>query len=139
LKIRPYDCADEPEVVALWQVCELTRSWNDPHKDIERKLGCQPDWFLVGELDGRIIASAMFGYDGHRAWMNYLAVSPEHQHCGHARSLIAHGEAALTAAGCPKLSLQIRSSNAKVIAFYQHLGYSQDDVVSMGKRLVHDV
>ena len=132
MKIRPYDDADQAQVVALWQ------RWNAPLKDSARKQAVRPEWFLVGELDGQVIASVMFGYEGHRGWMNYLAVAPEHQTSGHAHALIAHGEALLLAAGCPKLSLQVRSSNARVIAFYESLGYRQDDVISLGKRLIPD-
>lgn len=138
MKIRPYADADLAEVVALWQTCDLTRPWNDPVKDIARKQGVRPEWFLVGERDGAVIASAMFGYDGHRGWMNYLAVAPSHRAQGHARALIACGESLLLAAGCPKLSLMVRRSNAQVLGFYQALGYSQDDVVSLGKRLIPD-
>ena len=138
MKIRPFADTDQTAVVALWQACELTRPWNDPVKDIARKQGIQPDWFLVGELDGAVIASVMFGYDGHRGWMNYLAVAPEHQARGYAKALIAHGESLLLAAGCPKLSLMVRRSNAQVLGFYQALGYAQDDVVSLGKRLIPD-
>ena len=138
MKIRPYADADQAAVVALWQACELTRPWNDPVKDIARKQGIQPEWFLVGELDGAVIASVMFGYDGHRGWMNYLAVAPEHQGQGHAKALIAQGEALLLAAGCPKISLMVRRSNTQVLGFYQALGYAQDDVVSLGKRLIPD-
>lgn len=137
--IRPYRATDETAVIALWQACDLTRPWNDPHKDIARKLAQQPALFLVAELDGSVAASAMFGYEGHRGWVNYLAVLPAHQGNGLARALMAQGEVLLEAAGCPKLNLQIRSSNAGVIAFYKHLGYAQDEVVSMGKRLVSDM
>ncbi len=136
--IRPYQATDEAAVIALWQACDLTRPWNDPRKDIARKLTQQPALFLVTEQDSAIAASAMFGYEGHRGWVNYLAVLPAHQGSGLARALMARGEALLEAAGCPKLNLQIRSSNAGVIAFYKHLGYVQDEVVSMGKRLVAD-
>jgi len=136
--IRPYADADQAQVVALWQICELTRPWNDPVKDIARKQQVRPEWFLVGELDGQVIASVMFGYEGHRGWMNYLAVAPEHQSKGYAHALIAKGEALLLAAGCPKISLQVRSSNARVIAFYQSLGYAQDEAISLGKRLISD-
>ena len=139
MKIRPYADADQPQVVALWQACELTRPWNDPVKDILRKQQVRPEWFLVGELDGRVIASVMLGYEGHRGWMNYLAVAPKHQSRGYAHALIAKGEALLLAAGCPKISLQVRSSNARVIAFYQSLGYGQDEVISLGKRLIPDL
>ena len=136
--IRPYADADQAQVVALWQICELTRPWNDPEKDIARKQQVRPEWFLVGELDGQVIASVMFGYEGHRGWMNYLAVAPQYQSKGYAQALIETGEALLLAAGCPKISLQVRSSNAKVIAFYQSLGYAQDEAISLGKRLIPD-
>ena len=138
MKVRPYANADQAAVVALWQACDLTRPWNDPVKDIARKLGVQPEWFLVGEIHGTLIASVMFGYDGHRGWMNYLAVVPERQGQGHAKALIAQGEALLLAAGCPKISLMVRRSNTQVLGFYQALGYGQDDVVSLGKRLIPD-
>ena len=136
--IRPYADADQAQVVALWQICELTRPWNDPVKDIARKQQVRPEWFLVGELDGQVIASVMFGYEGHRGWMNYLAVAPQYQSKGYAQALIETGEALLLAAGCPKISLQVRRSNAKVIAFYQSLGYAQDEAISLGKRLILD-
>jgi len=136
--IRPYADADQAQVVALWEICELTRPWNDPVKDIARKQQVRPEWFLVGELDGQVIASVMFGYEGHRGWMNYLAVAPQYQSKGYAQALIETGEALLLAAGCPKISIQVRSSNAKVIAFYQSLGYAQDEAISLGKRLISD-
>jgi ribosomal protein S18 acetylase RimI-like enzyme len=146
VKIRSYEPADEGAVIALWQACDLTRPWNDPHKDIARKLTTQADWFLVAseDVDGvdgaeTIVASAMFGYDGHRGWVNYLAVAPQARGCGHARALMAAGEALLTAVGCPKLNLLIRSSNTGVLAFYQRLGYTVDETIGMGKRLIADV
>jgi ribosomal protein S18 acetylase RimI-like enzyme len=84
------------------------------------------------------MASAMFGYEGHRGWVNYLAISPDHQRQGHATAMMQHGEALLLASGCPKINLQVRASNAQVLAFYESLGYRDDQVVSMGKRLIPD-
>ncbi|PUE07672.1 GNAT family acetyltransferase [Limnohabitans sp. T6-20] len=138
MHIRPYQASDEAAVVTLWQACDLTRPWNDPHKDIARKLQVHPELFLVGEVQGHLMASAMFGYEGHRGWVNYLAVSPGHQKQGHAKALMQQGEALLLARGCPKINLQVRASNAAVLAFYQSLGYQDDQVVSMGKRLIPD-
>jgi ribosomal protein S18 acetylase RimI-like enzyme len=85
------------------------------------------------------MASAMFGYEGHRGWVNYLAVSPDHQRQGRAKAMMQHGEALLQASGCPKINLQVRASNAQVLAFYESLGYRDDQVVSMGKRLIPDL
>jgi ribosomal protein S18 acetylase RimI-like enzyme len=136
--IRSFQPTDEIAVIALWKACDLTRPWNDPHKDIARKLQVGADLFVVGMEGNELIASAMFGYEGHRGWVNYLAVSPAHQRRGHASTLMRWGEQALQARGCPKINLQVRSSNAAVIAFYKSLGYGDDEVIGLGKRLVSD-
>ncbi len=138
MKIRAFSPADQSTVIALWDACGLTRPWNDPASDIARKLTMQADGFLVGELGGEVIASAMFGYDGHRGWVNYLAVSPERRGRGYGAQLMAHGEAWLMTKGCPKLNLQVRRGNADVLKFYAKLGYGDDEVVSLGKRLISD-
>jgi ribosomal protein S18 acetylase RimI-like enzyme len=125
-------------VVALWRACGLTRPWNDPHKDIARKRVVQREMFLVGELEGRVIATAMAGYDGHRAWMYYLAVAPAHQGQGFGTLLVRRIEEEMLVRGCPKVSLLVRSTNEQVLAFYRKLGYLQDDSVPLGKRLIPD-
>jgi len=136
--IRPFREADEAQVVALWRACGLTRPWNDPHRDIARKLAMQRELFLVGEEGGRIVASVMAGYEGHRGWVNYLAVDPGRRRAGLGARLMQRVEELLLAQGCPKINLQVRASNAEVLAFYRALGYAQDEVVAMGKRLVPD-
>ena len=138
MQIRSYQTSDAAAVVALWQACGLTRPWNDPYKDIARKLQVQPELFLVGVLDGQLIATAMAGYDGHRGWVNYLAVVPEQQRRGYAGQLMRHIEGMLLERGCPKLNMQVRTSNSAVLAFYRRLGYAQDEAVSLGKRLIPD-
>src|SRR5579864_9631833 len=135
MKIRPFQPEDEQAVISLWRECDLLRPWNDPHKDIARKLEVRPDLFLVGESDGRIIAAVMAGYDGHRGWLYYLGVSPEHRRTGVGRAIVAEAERLLRLEGCPKINLQVRTSNQDVIDFYRRVGYSVDDVLSMGKRL----
>lgn len=136
--VRQFKAQDTDQVVALWQECELTRPWNNPLLDIERKQQQDDSLFLVGELDNHLIASVMGGYDGHRGWMYYLAVSPKHQRCGYAREIISHLEQKLIALGCPKLNLQIRSDNIAVQEFYHEIGFTEDATVSMGKRLIPD-
>jgi len=136
--IRSYQPEDEAAVVAFWGRCGLTRPWNDPHKDIQRKLCMRPDFFLVGVLDQEIVATAMVGYDGHRGWIYYLGVAPEQRQRGYGRALMAEAERLLREAGCPKINLQVRTSNKEAGAFYQRLGYAIDEVVSMGKRLEPD-
>ncbi|MBD2460211.1 GNAT family acetyltransferase [Oscillatoria sp. FACHB-1407] len=136
--IRVFEPADESAVIALWQQCGLTRPWNDPHKDIRRKLQIQPQLFLVGVIEQAIAATVMAGYEGHRGWINYLAVAPQHQRQGLGKAIMAEAERRLREMGCPKISLLVRSSNREVIEFYQQLGFTIDDAVSLGKRLEHD-
>ena len=138
MEIRPYQESDQDAVVALWQQCELVKPWNDPVKDIHRKLCIQRDLFLVGSMNGRLVATVMVGFEGHRGWVNYLAVSADCRKQGLGRLLMDEAEARLREIGCPKINLQIRRSNADVVAFYRSIGYSEDDVVSMGKRLIED-
>jgi len=139
MKIRPYQTEDRDAVIALWDACGLLRAWNNPYRDIERKLGVQPELFLVGiDANQRIIASAMAGFDGHRGWVNYLAVAPDKRRLSLGRQLMNEAERLLAERGCPKLNLQVRTGNLEVLEFYRKLGYVQDDVVSFGKRLIHD-
>ena len=138
LQIRAYRESDQAAVVALWRECGLVRPWNDPVKDIHRKLRVQRDLLLVGTLDGRLVATVMAGYEGHRGWINYLAVTGECRERGFGRRLMDEVEARLRALGCPKINLQIRNSNTDVVAFYRSLGFTVDDSLSMGKRLVED-
>ena len=136
--IRVFEPRDEAQVITLWELCGLTRSWNDPRKDIARKLAVQPELFLAGVIDGAVMASVMAGYEGHRGWMNYLAVAPRFRGRGFGRALVEHVERALLERGCPKVSLLVRSTNAEALAFYRQIGYLPDESICLGKRLIAD-
>lgn len=136
--VRPYRPADEGALVRLWQACGLTRPWNDPRRDIERKKSVQPQLFLVAVQGDVLVGSVMGGYDGHRGWAYYLAVLPEYRKRGIARHMMRALETALKALGCPKINLMVRSSNAAAHGFYQGLGYDRDAVVTLSKRLIPD-
>ena len=135
LLIRPYQDKDEKSVIRLWHNCNLVVPQNDPKLDIERKSKVNPDLFLVGLIEGKIIATAMGGYEGHRGWINYLAVSKEIRQKGVGRRIVEKVQAKLSKLGCPKINVQIRLSNQDAIEFYRKIGFTVDDVISMGKRL----
>ncbi len=138
MEIRTFTETDDDAVIALWEACELTRPWNDPRKDIARKVAVDDGLFLVGEVDGAVVGSVMGGYDGHRGWVNYLAVAPDRRGHGYGRALMHDVEARLAVRGCPKVNLQVRDTNPGVLAFYERIGYVVDAAVSMGKRLESD-
>ncbi len=138
MRIRPFTEADTDDVVALWTTTGLVRPWNDPRADIRRKLRVQPELFLVAAEGTQLLGTIMGGYDGHRGSVYYLAVDPARRREGIGRALLTEIERLLTDLGCPKLSLLVRSDNLGVLGFYRGLGYGEDQVVSLGKRLLLD-
>lgn len=138
MQIRQFELPDRETVIAIWQRCGLLAAWNDPARDIARKMLIGRDLFLLGCIDGQVVATVMGGYDGHRGWINYLAVDPDFRGRGLGEKMVREIELKLVAAGCPKVNLQVRSDNQSVIAFYEKIGYAQEPRVSMGKRLISD-
>jgi ribosomal protein S18 acetylase RimI-like enzyme len=134
-RIARYDPEHQAAVVDLWSKCNLVIPQNDPVEDIHRKLGFQPELFFVALLGETVIGSVMVGYEGHRGWLNYMAVLPEHQRRGYRRQLVDKAVDELRKLGCVKVNLQVRRRNASAVAFYEHLGFKDDDMVSLGKRL----
>ena len=138
LLIRPFKEGDEEALVSLWNMCKLTVHWNNPYKDIARKLKVQAEFFLVGYLEDKLIASVMAGYDGHRGCINYFAVHPDFQARGYGKQLMDNVENRLRELGCPKINLQILEGNDKVLSYYQKLGFVEEKRTNMGKRLEDD-
>ena len=136
--VRPFRETDESRVIELWTFAGLVRPQNDPKKDIARKLKVQRELFLVADLDGSVVGTVMAGYEGHRGWINYLAVDIGQRRRGIGSALMRDAERRLRLAGCPKINLQIRAENTAVQAFYASLGFGDDQVMSMGKRLESD-
>lgn len=138
MHIRAYEEPDQQAVISLWQECGLVVPQNDPAKDIARKLQVDRDLFLVGVTQHGIVATVMGGYDGHRGWINYLAVKPGEQRKGYGQQIMQAVETVIRAKGCPKINLQVRTRNQAVIAFYNAIGYGDDQVIGLGKRLEQD-
>jgi ribosomal protein S18 acetylase RimI-like enzyme len=136
--IKPYLPEYEKAVIELWRKCNLLRPWNNAIKDIERKLKINSELFLVAFVDGRIVASVMGGYEGHRGWINYLAVDPVYRQKGIGKQIMEALEGKLRALGCPKINVLIRKDNQDAVNFYESIGYNVDKVISMGKRLIED-
>ena len=135
IEIRSYKHTDEEEIIELWRIVfPDAPAHNDPTEDICTKLNIQPGLFYVAVSDGRLVGSAMSGFDGHRGWVYYVAIHPDYRRKGIGTDLMKKVETSLIEIGCPKLNLQIRADNVEVQAFYESLGYRVEDRISMGKR-----
>jgi len=138
LRFRPILASDHDRVGQLWVRCQLTTSYNDPHKDIEFAAGGIASDVLVGLEGDRIVASVMVGHDGHRGWLYYVAVDPDCQGRGYGAYVVAAGEAWLRDRGVAKVMLLIRETNTAVQRFYTGIGYETIPRIVMQKWLTQD-
>ena len=135
LTISAIEDGDIPEVVALWQRCGSTRSWNDPDGDIALARKESNATVLLGRKGSSLVASVMVGHDGHRGWVYYVTVDPDHRHQSYGREIMTAAEDWLRARGIQKLQLMVRGDNAQVHAFYEKLGYYDQKRVIFAKWL----
>lgn len=133
--IRPFEPADREAVIKVWRAAGLVRSGEDPERSLDRKLAFDPAGVLIAVDEGHVVGTVMVGYEGRRGWINALGVLPDRQGEGIGKALVEAAVERLRALGCPKVNLQVRRSNEGVVAFYQGLGFVEDDVRSMGLRL----
>lgn len=135
MEISTASKSDMDSVIALWKACELTRPWNDPAADYQMALVTETSDILLARKEDALIASVMVGFDGHRGWVYYLAVAPEHRRDGLGRIMMAEAQKWLKDRAAPKIQLMVRDDNAQAIGFYKALGYETQPVVTIGKRI----
>ena len=135
MTVRVFQPHDENAVVNLWDICNLLVSYNDPNRDIAMKLAVQPELMLVGTIDQSIVSAAMVGFDGCRGRVNYLSVHPDRRALGLGRRMLDEAQRRLAELGCARITLQVRTTNTKVIGFYHSMGYEQQDFTSLGMHL----
>jgi ribosomal protein S18 acetylase RimI-like enzyme len=135
LTVTQIEDGDVTEVIALWQRCGSSRPWNDPAADIALARKETNATVLLGRDKGALVASVLVGHDGHRGWVYYVTVDPEHRFKGYGRAIMTAAEDWLRARGIAKLQLMVRGDNAKVHAFYEQLGYYDQERVIFAKWL----
>jgi hypothetical protein len=123
LTITSIEDPDVPEVVRLWKRAGLVREWNDPSSDIALARKEANSTILLGRHEGALAASALVGHDGHRGWVYYVSVDPDHRLKNYGRDIMNAAEDWLRARGIAKLQLMVRGDNTRVQAFYESLGY----------------
>lgn len=138
MHIRPFHEADRAAVLALWEVCGLTRPWNPPDGDLDRAVQGPSSAVLVAEEGGLLQGSVMVGDDGHWGWVYYLSVQPELRQSGLGQALMTAAEDWLRARGCRKVELMVRNTNDGVIGFYEAIGYGQEPVTVLSRWLIDD-
>jgi hypothetical protein len=135
LTVKPLEDGDIAEMIALRHRCGSTRAWNDPAGDIALARKQANAAVLVGRNGGSVVASVLVGHDGHRGGVYYVTVDPERRFKGYGRTIMTSAENWLRARGIQKLQLMVRGDNDKVHAFYESLGYYDQERVVFAKWL----
>jgi hypothetical protein len=137
MEISKFEVKYKAEVCQLWNSIFVDDPpHNEPTKVIDAKMKVQRELFFVSVSNDKITGTVMAGYDGHRGWLYSVAVAPDNRRNGIGSRLVKHTVNALRQIGCMKVNLQVRATNTQVIAFYESLGFSTEERVSMGKLLV---
>lgn len=123
------------QAVAPWEATGLTRPWNDPYADAQRALDTPTSTVLAVIEEDKVVSTAMVGHDGHRGWLYYVAVDPLKQGTGLGSTMVQAATSWLVDRGVPKVQLMVRNENAAVLNFYERLGFVDQNVVVLGKRL----
>ena len=127
--------SEAAQAAALWEESGLVRAWNDPRADIEAALACATSTILAARDGGRVVGTVMAGYDGHRGWLYYVAVTPSQRGRGLGRALMTAAERWLAEQGARVIRLMVRAENEGVTSYYRSLGYEDSNMLVLGKRL----
>jgi len=138
MKIRKFNIKETDDIIQIWDKCGLLHPPNNPVEEMAIKTRFQPDLFLVGEINGKVMATIMLGFEGRRGWINSLCVLPEYQGKGYGSDLMQHGMQILRKLGAPKINLLIRPGNSKVREFYKKLGFEIEEVILMAHRFTKE-
>ena len=148
-RYRGYTCSLQTEKGADGEILVIDQNYNivESGKDGPPALGFYIDEYRLNAqmkhfpkpLISLVHGFVMGGYEGHRGWINYLAVKPSQQRKGYGQAIMQAVEDLLRQKGCPKINLQVRSSNSAVVQFYSALGYDDNHVIGLGKRLEQDL
>ena len=90
---------------------------------------------LLGRDGDALVASVLVGHDGHRGWVYYVTVDPDHRNKGFGRAIMTAAEDWLRQRGILKLQLMVRPDNTQVQAFYETLDYDEQERVVYAKWL----
>ena len=133
IEIRQFVIEDTDGVLVVWSLAGMTTPERNPRADIQKKLRHSPESFFVGTLEGKVVATVMVGYDGHRGWIYSLAVTPDLQRKGIGSQMMEEAENWLRQHGCTRAKLQVDEARGDVTGFYRKLGYEVQPLVSMAK------
>jgi len=134
IDIRAFRPADGDMLRALWLEAGF-RLIGDDDDGLARFAARNPGSFLVADQGGRIVGSAMGGWDGRRGWIYHVTTASDHRRLGLGSALVGCVEGVLRGLGCPRCLVIVEDGNREALAFWHARGYRRRETSQLGKPL----
>ncbi|MCJ7650319.1 MAG: GNAT family N-acetyltransferase [Candidatus Lokiarchaeota archaeon] len=132
MKIEKFTMESYEDIVDLWRKSGISVGSTDTKNEIERMLQRNPNLFLIGKIDNKVIGAVMGGFDGRRGYVHHLAIDPDYQRRGFGTMIIENLIKKFRKIGVHKVHLFIEKDNKELVEFYMNLGWEiRDDLIMM--------
>jgi ribosomal protein S18 acetylase RimI-like enzyme len=132
MKIEKFNLKYYQKVVELWKKAGIEVGSSDTKEEIAGVLNRNPDLFLIGKEDGKIVAVVIGAFDGRRGYVHHLAVDLDYQKRGYGKIIMDELIERFRKKKVHKIHLFIEKANPEVVDFYSNLGWNvRNDLIMM--------
>ena len=132
MKIELFTMRYYHEIIDLWKRSGIEVSSSDTRDEIAKMLKRNPDLFLIGKENEKVIAVVMGAFDGRRGYVHHLAIAPDYQKKGYGKMMMDELIEKFHIKKVHKVHLFIEKNNKEVADFYRKLGWEvRDDLIMM--------
>lgn len=132
MKIEKFSIDSYNQVHKLWRKAGISVGSSDSKEELEKMLKRNPNLFLIGKRNDKIIAVVMGGFDGRRGYVHHLAIDSDYQKKGYGRMMMDKIHNIFLQMGVHKVHLFIEKTNIEVVSFYESMGWEKrDDLIIM--------
>jgi len=124
---------DIEQVLELWTRAGTTPKPTDTPEGLARLLASSQAMLVLAEEDGRVVGTAIGGWDGWRGNIYRVAVLPEYRRRGIASGLLREVDAALAALGAKRITALVEQDHPCAVSFWNALeraGYRRDPTMT---------
>ncbi len=132
MKIVNFNMQYYYEVLELWKRAEIGVGSSDTKEEIAMILDRNPELFLIGKEEEKIVAVVIGAFDGRRGYVHHLAVDPNYQEKGYGKAIMDDLIERFRIKKVHKIHLFIEKYNKKVVDFYSNQGWEiRKDLIMM--------
>ena len=132
MKIEKYSMKSYVEVITLWRKAGISVGSSDTKEELEKMYQRNPQLFLIGKINKKIVGVVMGGFDGRRGYLHHLAIDPDYQKRGYGKIMMDALLGKFRKMGVHKIHLFIEKYNKEVVKFYSNSGWEiRDDLIMM--------